>query len=268
MAKIHQILSISGTDPSGGAGMQADLKTFSALGVYGASVVTALVSQNTLGVQKVFSVSEKCIISQIDSVISDLKISAIKIGMILKSSIIHIISEKLQNCLVPWIILDPVIFAKDGSRLLNQEAENLLKHTLIPHVSIITPNLLEAGLLLSRPTACNEKQMQDQGRSLLKYGCKSVLIKGGHLNAKNSPDWFISKENEIRFNTNRILTKNTHGTGCTLSAALAALRPKCKNWETTIRLAKKWLTGAILHANQLKIGHGNGPVHHFYKIWK
>lgn len=268
MRKIHQILSISGTDPSGGAGMQADLKTFSALGAYGASIITSLVSQNTLGVQKIFSVSEECIISQIDSVINDLKIDAIKIGMILKPSVIRTIFEKIKNCFTPWIILDPVIFAKDGSRLLKKESEDLLKNILIPCASIITPNLLEAGLLLGTSVAHNEEQMKKQGRSLLQYGCKAVLIKGGHLNTRNSPDWLISKESEVRFNTDRILTKNTHGTGCTLSAALAALRPKCKNWETTIKLAKKWLTGAILNANKLQVGHGNGPVHHFYKIWK
>ncbi|MDQ1237614.1 MAG: bifunctional hydroxymethylpyrimidine kinase/phosphomethylpyrimidine kinase [Wigglesworthia glossinidia] len=268
MKPIYQILSISGTDPSGGAGMQADLKTFAALGAYGASVITAVVAQNTLGIQKIFSVSEECIKYQINSIINDLKIDAIKIGMILTSDIIYIISEILKKFSIPWVVLDPVIFAKDGSRLLNEESEDVLKNILIPLASIITPNLLEAGLLLGSSTACNEQEMKIQGKALLKYGCKYVLMKGGHLNTKNSPDWLISKNAEIRFNSTRIATNNTHGTGCTLSAALAALRPKCNSWEVTVKLAKNWLYGAILNADQLNIGSGKGPLNHFYEIWQ
>ena len=263
----YNLLSIAGTDPSGGAGIQADLKTFSALGGYGASVITALVAQNTCGVQGVFPVSAEFVGQQLDSVLSDLKITSVKMGMLHRQEIIETVAKALQGSTIPWRIVDTVMLAKSGDPLLDPDAIRCLCEVLIPTVSIITPNIPEAAALLNCRPAQSEQQMRDQGERLLALGCEAVLMKGGHLQAVESPDWLITSAGHQRFTQPRIATRNTHGTGCSLSAALAALRPHCTDWSQTTRLAKEWLQGAIAHADELNVGQGHGPVHHFYQHW-
>ncbi|CUX96217.1 Hydroxymethylpyrimidine/phosphomethylpyrimidine kinase [Candidatus Gullanella endobia] len=267
MKKIYHILSIAGTDPVGGAGIQSDLKTFSALGAYGITIVTSLVAQNTRGVQLVYPISADFVAMQMESVFSDVRIDSAKIGMVGQASIIHVIAEKLKKYTVPWLILDTVMVSKSGDLLLDKNAVSSLRNLLLPLASVITPNLPEAAILLGCTPAINENQMRQQGRSLLKLGCQVVIMKGGHLASNSSPDWLISSDYELRLESMRISTQHTHGTGCTLSAALAALRPRYNNWQQTLQAAKAWLQQALLHADDLNIGKGIGPVHHFYDKW-
>lgn len=260
-------MTIAGTDPSGGAGIQADLKAFSALGAYGTSVITALVAQNTTGVQSVYRIEPDFVAAQLDSVLSDVRIDTIKIGMLAESGIVDVVADRLKGASAPWVVLDTVMLAKSGDPLLSVEAVATLRERLLPQVSLITPNLPEAAALLQCQPARNETEMRAQGRALLALGCQAVLMKGGHLSEEESPDWLLTRELEQRFTAPRINTRNTHGTGCTLSAALAALRPRHDNWVTTVQAAKQWLQGALEQADSLEVGHGHGPVHHFYQWW-
>lgn len=260
-------LTIAGTDPSGGAGIQADLKTFSALEAYGTSVITALVAQNTRGVQSVYHLDPAFVGAQIDAVLSDVRIDAIKIGMLDNAAIVDVVAERLAHYGAANVVLDTVMLAKSGDALLMPDAVDRLRTRLLPQVALITPNLPEAAALLNTTCASDEQTMRMQGRALLEYGCGAVLMKGGHLDNGESPDWLITRAQEIRFTTPRIATRNTHGTGCTLSAALAALRPRHDNWVTTVQAAKQWLQGALEQADSLEVGHGHGPVHHFHQWW-
>ncbi len=260
-------LSIAGTDPSGGAGIQADLKTFSALGAYGASVITALVAQNTQGVQSVYRIDAEFVGAQIDSVLSDVRIDSVKIGMLAESAIITVVADRLKIAMLPWVVLDTVMLAKSGDPLLSPSAVVTLRQCLLPQVSLITPNLPEAAALLDCSIARNEQEMCVQGRALREIGCQAVLMKGGHLSTVESPDWLFTPEGEQRFTSPRINTQNTHGTGCTLSAALAALRPRHDSWVATVDEAKRWLQGALSQADSLEVGKGIGPVHHFWRWW-
>ena len=260
-------LTIAGTDPSGGAGIQADLKTFSALEAYGTSVITALVAQNTRGVQSVYHLDPAFVGAQIDAVLSDVRIDAIKIGMLDNAAIVDVVAERLAHYGAANVVLDTVMLAKSGDALLMPDAVDRLRTRLLPQVALITPNLPEAAALLNTTSARDEQTMRMQGRALLEYGCGAVLMKGGHLDNGESPDWLITRAQEIRFTTPRIATRNTHGTGCTLSAALAALRPRYDTWETTVAAAKDYLTRALAQADSLEVGTGIGPVHHFYGWW-
>ena len=260
-------LTIAGTDPSGGAGIQADLKTFSALGAYGTSVITALVAQNTRGVQSVLPVDADFVAAQLSSVLSDVRIDSVKIGMLHDSDIVEVVAQGLQQANIPWLILDTVMLAKSGDPLLSERAIKTLRERLLPQASLITPNLPEAAALLGCEIARDEEGMRQQGRALLEMGCQAVLMKGGHLSDAQSPDWLFTPELEQRFTAPRVPTKNTHGTGCTLSSALAALRPRHQDWITTVREAKRWLQGALEQADTLEVGEGFGPVHHFYRWW-
>ncbi|MGP3592508.1 bifunctional hydroxymethylpyrimidine kinase/phosphomethylpyrimidine kinase [Vagococcus sp. WN89Y] len=260
-------LTIAGTDPSGGAGIQADLKTFSALGAYGCSVITALVAQNTCGVQSVYRIAPDFVAAQLDSVFSDVRIDTTKIGMLAETDIVEAVAERLQRYQVRNVVLDTVMLAKSGDPLLSPDAVSALRQHLLPQVSLITPNLPEAAALLDAPHARSEQEMHEQGEALLALGCEAVLMKGGHLQDTESPDWLFTREGAVRFSTPRIATKNTHGTGCTLSAALAALRPRHNDWAATVAEAKKWLTAALAQADSLEVGKGIGPVHHFHQWW-
>ncbi len=267
MKRIN-VLTIAGTDPSGGAGIQADLKTFSALGVYGTSVITALVAQNTCGVQSVYNIDSKFVSAQLDSVCSDVRIDSVKIGMLANTHIIENVAKKLRHYRLPFIVLDTVMLAKSGDLLLAPDAVASMRYELMPLASLITPNILEAAALLACTPAQNERQMRDQGQALMAMGCQAVLIKGGHLKeTSESPDWLFTKNIEKRFSAPRVTTYNTHGTGCTLSAALAALRPRYEDWVTTITAAKDYLQQALQQADSLEVGHGIGPLHHFYDWW-
>lgn len=260
-------LTIAGTDPSGGAGIQADLKTFSALGAYGCSVITALVAQNTCGVQSVYRIEPEFVAAQLDSVFSDVRIDTTKIGMLAEADIVEAVAERLQRYQVQNVVLDTVMLAKSGDPLLSAAAVDTLRKRLLPQVAIITPNLPEAAALLETAQARNESEMLAQGRALLAMGCGGVLMKGGHLEDAESPDWLFTRDGEQRFNAPRIGTKNTHGTGCTLSSALAALRPRHSNWADTVQEAKHWLSAALAQADSLEVGNGIGPVHHFHAWW-
>lgn len=260
-------LTIAGTDPSGGAGVQADLKTFSALGAYGCSVITALVAQNTRGVQSVYRVEPDFVAAQLDSVFSDVRIDTTKIGMLAETDIVETVAERLARYQIKNVVLDTVMLAKSGDPLLSPSAIETLRQRLLPQVSLITPNLPEAAALLDAPHARNEQEMLEQGRALLAFGCEAVLMKGGHLEDVESPDWLFTAEGEYRFTAPRVATKNTHGTGCTLSAALAALRPRHAGWREAVPEAKRWLSAALSQADSLEVGHGIGPVHHFHAWW-
>ncbi|WP_049008233.1 bifunctional hydroxymethylpyrimidine kinase/phosphomethylpyrimidine kinase [Enterobacter cloacae] len=260
-------LTIAGTDPSGGAGIQADLKTFSALGAYGCSVITALVAQNTRGVQSVYRIEPDFVAAQLDSVFSDVRIDTTKIGMLAETDIVEAVAERLKRYQVQNVVLDTVMLAKSGDPLLSSSAVETLRKKLLPQVALITPNLPEAAALLGATQAQNEREMKEQGNALLAMGCGAVLMKGGHLDDAESPDWLFTRDGERRFTAPRVHTKNTHGTGCTLSAALAALRPRHDNWADTVSEAKTWLFAALAKADTLEVGHGNGPVHHFHAWW-
>ncbi|WP_413675735.1 bifunctional hydroxymethylpyrimidine kinase/phosphomethylpyrimidine kinase [Pantoea dispersa] len=260
-------LTIAGTDPSGGAGIQADLKAFSALGAYGTSVITALVAQNTRGVQSVYRIEPAFVAAQLDSVLDDVRIDAAKIGMLAETAIVEVVAEKLKRASLPFVVLDTVMIAKSGDALLSPDAVASIRERLLPQVSLITPNLPEAAALLGCRMAQDEASMLQQGDALLELGCEAVLMKGGHLSDAESPDWLITRAGRQRFTAPRVNTRHTHGTGCTLSAALAALRPRYADWAGTVAEAKAWLQQALLHADSLEVGHGIGPVHHFHQWW-
>jgi hydroxymethylpyrimidine/phosphomethylpyrimidine kinase len=263
---IHA-LTIAGSDSGGGAGIQADLKTFSALGTYGMSVITALTAQNTQGVHGVQVVSPEFIAAQCDAVFSDIRVDAVKMGMLGNAATISVVAERLTHYQPAIIVLDTVMIAKGGHALLDPAAVNALREQLLPLASIITPNLPEAAALLGCAEAQTEEQMRQQGRELLAVGAQAVLMKGGHLGGESCPDWLITPNDEVCFPAVRIATKHTHGTGCTLSAALTALRPQCSDWSETVAKAKAWLLLAIAQAERLEVGHGIGPVHHFHQWW-
>lgn len=266
MTRINA-LTIAGTDPSGGAGIQADLKTFSALQAYGTSVITALVAQNTTGVQSVYPIEPVFVAAQLDSVLSDVRIDSAKIGMLANAEIVEIVAVQLRRYPIAFVVLDTVMVAKSGDPLLASDAVDALRQQLLPQVDLITPNLPEAAALLNCQPARDEQQMREQGRALLALGCQSVLMKGGHLSGEDSPDWLFTAQGEQRFVSRRINTWHTHGTGCTLSAALAALRPRYRNWAETVEAAKSYLQGALEQADSLEVGSGVGPVHHFHEWW-
>ncbi|MCT8341329.1 MULTISPECIES: bifunctional hydroxymethylpyrimidine kinase/phosphomethylpyrimidine kinase [Photorhabdus] len=266
MMRINS-LTIAGTDPSGGAGIQADLKTFSALGAYGTTVMTALVAQNTCGVQSVYDIDPTFVAAQLESVLSDIRIDSAKIGMLSNAANVAVVADTISRYAVPYVVLDTVMIAKSGDPLLAPEAVSEVVERLLPKVSLITPNLPEAAAILKCSVAKTEMDMQKQGRELLSLGCEAVLLKGGHLTEHESPDWLFTVEGEWRFTAPRINTRHTHGTGCTLSAALAALRPRYSNWQTTLPVAKAYLQAALEQADSLDVGKGIGPVHHFHQWW-
>ena len=259
-------LTIAGSDPSGGAGIQADLKAFSALGAYGMSVITALTAQSTQGVNGVHAIPSQFIEAQFNTLYQDIHIDSVKIGMLMNKEIVTSVAQLLNDNPIANIVLDTVMIAKGGHPLLKADAISAIRDLLLPLATIITPNLPEAAALLDCSEAKNEEQMQQQGYELLKLGCQAVLMKGGHLPSQESPDYLITRNNIIKVTSPKIATKNTHGTGCTLSAAIAALLPK-HHLEDAIKHAKNYLQGAIEHADSLKIGKGIGPTHHFYQWW-
>jgi hydroxymethylpyrimidine/phosphomethylpyrimidine kinase len=260
-------LTIAGSDSSGGAGIQADLKTFAALGVYGASVITALTAQNTTGVTGIHQVPPDFVAAQIDAVFGDLDVKAVKIGMAAQRTTIDAIVAGLERWSPKHVVLDPVMVATSGDRLLPAEAVEALRSKLIPRASLITPNLPEAAALLDEPTASSEAAIESQGKRLLALGCPAVLIKGGHGQGTESIDYLISGNGVIALTAPRIDTKNTHGTGCSLSSAIAAGLAKGEDMESAVRHAKAWISAAIAAADRLDVGRGNGPIHHFHKFY-
>jgi len=231
-------LTIAGSDSSGGAGIQADLKAFAALGVYGASVITALTAQNTTGVRGIHAVPAEFVTAQIDAVFSDLDVGAVKIGMVAEPPVIDAIVAGLRRWSPKHVVLDPVMVATSGDRLLVPEAVEALRSRLVPLASVITPNLPEAAALLDEPVAESEVAVEEQGRRLLRMGCKAVLIKGGHGEGAESIDYLVTPGGAIALSAPRIATRNTHGTGCSLSSAIAAGLAKGEDMETAVRNGK------------------------------
>ena len=260
-------LTIAGSDSSGGAGIQADLKTFAALGVYGASVITALTAQNTTGVSGIHQVPARFVTEQIEAVFPDLAVGAVKIGMVAELSVIDAIEAGLKKWSPKHIVLDPVMVATSGDRLLAAEAVDALRTKLIPLASVITPNLPEAAALLDEPMAMDEAAVEKQGKRLLALGCKAVLIKGGHGEGAESIDYLVGPNGTIALAAPRIATRNTHGTGCSLSSAIAAGLAKGEDMETAVRSAKAWVSAAIAAADRFSVGRGHGPVHHFHRYY-
>lgn len=260
-------VTIAGSDSSGGAGIQADLKTFSALGVYGASVIAALTAQNTQGVSAIHDVPPDFIAAQIDAVFSDLAVDAVKIGMLSTPAAIEAVAQGLDRYGQKKIVLDPVMVAATGARLLVPEAVETLKRRLFPRARLITPNLPEAAALLDAEVATNETEMHAQADRLLVLGAQAVLIKGGHGSGAESVDLLVAPEGVARFAARRIATENTHGSGCTLSAAIAAELAKGAALADAVGAAKEFISRAIAAADRLAIGSGHGPVHHLHAWW-
>jgi hydroxymethylpyrimidine/phosphomethylpyrimidine kinase len=261
-------LTIAGSDSSAGAGIQADLKTFAAFGVYGASVITALTAQNTTGVSGIHQVPADFVTAQMDAVFGDLDVKAVKIGMVAQLVTIDAIAAGLTRWSPKYVVLDPVMVATSGDRLLAADAIEALRTKLIPRASLITPNLPEAAALLDEPTAASEAAVESQGKRLLAMGCGAVLIKGGHAKGAESIDYLVTSSGVTALAAPRIATRNTHGTGCSLSSAIAAGLAKGEKMESAVRDAKAWISAAIAAADQLGVGHGHGPIHHFHRFYE
>jgi hydroxymethylpyrimidine/phosphomethylpyrimidine kinase len=259
-------LTIAGSDSSGGAGIEADLKTFSALGVYGAAVITALTAQNTKGVAGVHQVPADFVAAQMDAVFSDLDVGAVKIGMLGDAAAIGAVAAGLDRHGAGNVVLDPVMVASTGADLLHADAMDALGR-LIGRVSVVTPNLFEAAALLDVPMARDEDEMRVQGQALLSLGVGAVLMKGGHASGLESVDLLVQADRVTRFAAERLETKNTHGSGCTLAAAIAAGLAKGLALEAAVEEAKVYVTEAIAAADSLAVGSGHGPLHHFFKWW-
>jgi hydroxymethylpyrimidine/phosphomethylpyrimidine kinase len=263
---IANVLTIAGLDPSGGAGILADLKTFSALGTYGTAVLAAVTAQNTRGVDAVHQLSGTLVSQQLETLLADVRVDAVKIGMLGTSEVIRVVADVLRRHGLPSVVLDPVMVAKSGDRLLAEDAVAALRDELLPLADLVTPNLPEAADLLGVTEARDEEEMDGQ-LTRLRELAPGVLLKGGHLAGPDSVDLLAVEGRRVRLSAPRVETANTHGTGCTLSAAIAALRPGCADWEAAVRGAKHYLTGAITAADQLGVGSGHGPVHHFHAAW-
>lgn len=265
---IKNVLTIAGSDPSGGAGIQADLKAFAANGVYGMAAITALTAQNTQGVTGVELVSPHFVKKQIDTVFADVCVDAVKIGMIATADIAVAVADALSAYPDTTIVLDPVMIAKGGAPLLQEDAMDALRRALIPLATILTPNLPEAARLLQRREATDRDEMAAQARALAGLGPRIVLVKGGHLAGDDSPDVLWDGTALHWFESPRTVTKNTHGTGCTLSSTIAAQIAKGLPPRAAVAQAKRYVSGAISAADQQTVGQGHGPVHHFYELWK
>ncbi|MGV1015259.1 MAG: bifunctional hydroxymethylpyrimidine kinase/phosphomethylpyrimidine kinase [Methyloceanibacter sp.] len=260
-------LTIAGSDSSGGAGIQADLKTFSALGVYGATGITALTAQNTRGVDSVHAVPAEFVLAQMRAIAHDLDVRAIKIGMLATGAIIEAVAQGLDDFAGVPVVLDPVMVAASGDALLNEDAVTTLRFVLLPLSTLITPNLAEAAKLLDESEARNENEMEAQARKLMTLGAGAALIKGGHADGDQAVDILADDEGILRLAAPRVATGNTHGTGCTLSSAIAAELAKGMSLREAVTLAKAYLTASLKRADELHIGKGRGPVHHFHKWW-
>ncbi|MBE6482440.1 MAG: bifunctional hydroxymethylpyrimidine kinase/phosphomethylpyrimidine kinase [Actinomyces ruminicola] len=262
-AAIPKVLTIAGSDPAGGAGIQADLKTMGALGAYGMSAVTALTAQSTRGVTGVHAVPADFVRLQLDTLLADIAPDATKIGMLATAELADAVGEYLPA--LRHTVLDPVMVATSGDRLLDADAMDAVRR-LCARAELITPNLLEAAALLGRAPAADLDELCLQAELLLAAGARRVLLKGGHLDA-GATDVYADADCTVPLPGRRVHTRNTHGTGCTLSSAIAALRAQRDSWIAAVRDAKTYLTGALEHADCLAVGGGHGPVHHYYALW-
>ncbi len=271
-ARIPNTLTVAGVDPSGGAGVLADIKAMSALGAYACAVVAALTAQNTRAVTGIHAVPPEFVRQQIDTLFEDVRIDAVKVGMLGSAAVTQAVADSMAKWRPPHLVLDPVMVAKSGDNLLAQEAVATLRETMLPQAEIVTPNLPEAGVLLGErapETLAEMRQAAQRLRKLLASdGQRWVLLKGGHLTAGPACDILHDGSQMIELSAPRVATTNTHGTGCTLSSAIAALLPHSESVPVAVRRAKDYLTGALRRADELQVGSGHGPVHHFYAWWK
>lgn len=259
-------LTIAGSDSGGCAGIQADLKTFSALGVFGSSVIASLTAQNTLGVQGVLPIAPEFVTLQIQSVLSDLAVNAIKTGMLGTREIVLAVADELDKVSIP-LVIDPVMVATSGDRLLTEDAIQAYIERLFPIATLITPNLNEAAALTHTPFAHTLEDIKTQGKLLLNLGVQAVLMKGGHGEGDQATDVLMTQDACIEFSSPRLATKNTHGTGCTLASAIAAELAKGLPLENAVANAKQYLAAALAAGDRLSIGGGAGPVHHFHTFY-
>ena len=260
----NKVLTIAGSDSGAGAGIQADLKTFAAIGVYGSSVLTAVTAQNSIGVQDVRIMDDKIINSQIDSVLSDIGASAIKTGMLANSNIIKLVSKKIKEYKIQNLIVDPVMVSESGDALLEEDAVSSYVRDIIPISVLVTPNILEAEKI-SKINISSEQDIEKAGKNIIDLGAKNVLIKGGHFKGNFSVDFLFRNGSKlIKFKKDRVNIQNTHGTGCTLSAAIAAYMAKGESLEFSIRKSKEFITNAL--KNSYSVGKGPGPVNHFFNF--
>lgn len=264
---IPNVLTLAGVDPSGGAGIFADLKTFSALGGYGTGIVVALTAQNTQAVTGVHLVPASFVTQQIDTLFADVRIDSAKVGMLANAELVSTVANGLRRHGMRNLVVDPVMVSKSGHHLLQPDAVEALRRELLPLAEIVTPNLPEAGVLLGGAEPRTIAEMRAAARDLLQFGPRYVLLKGGHLEGEDSIDILDDGKTQIELSSKRIATRNTHGTGCTLSAAIAALLPQRATTADAVREAKAYLTAALLSADQLSVGKGHGPVHHFHNLW-
>lgn len=260
-------VTIAGSDSGGGAGVQGDLKTFSALGVYGASVVTALTAQSTKGVTAIHDVPPEFVTAQMDAVFSDLRVDAVKIGMLGQASVIAAVAQGLERWGQHKVVLDPVMVASTGARLMAGDAIGELKRVLLPRVMVLTPNLPEAAALLEAKPAQSQGEMRAQAERLLALGPQAIVIKGGHAQGEESVDLLVERNGAMALPAVRLAARNTHGTGCAFAAAIAAGLAKGLALADAVRAAKDYVHAAIAAADALEIGSGAGPVHHFHALW-
>lgn len=271
MSTIPIALTIAGTDPTGGAGIQADIKSFSANQVYAASVITALPAQNTTGVIAIHDIPPDFVTTQLDAVFSDLNVAAVKIGMLASREVIASVAAALRKWQAKNIVIDPVMVAASGDPLIADDAVMALRGELLPLATLVTPNLHEAARLTHSLPAKTRAEMATQGRGILAGGAAAVLVKGGHPLAGEpgggADDLLLTESGETWFEAARIDTENTHGTGCSLSSAIAAHLARGAQLEAAVGAAKDWLSGAIAASDRLAVGKGHGPVHHFHNLW-
>jgi hydroxymethylpyrimidine/phosphomethylpyrimidine kinase len=263
MTSIRKVLTIAGSDSGAGAGIQADLKTFAALGVYGTSALTAITAQNTVGVTQVFGLSPKLVAAQIDAVVADIGAHAAKTGMLASAPIIDTVATKIKQHRLKNLVVDPVMVATSGDLLIKKSAVAALRLRLLPLAAVATPNLPEAEELTGMKLR-TAQDIEEAARRIVKMGARSVVIKGGHLSGP-AVDLFFDGRKFAALSAPRIRTKNTHGTGCTFSAAIAAYLAKGESIERAVRLAKKYITAAI--RDGFRVGAGHSPVHHFHQLW-
>ena len=264
---VPKALTIAGSDSGGGAGIQADLKTFSAFRVFGMSVITAITAQNSFGVQGVENLPPAIVAQQLRSVLGDFGADAAKCGMLSTAPIIEAVAEALREHPIEKLVVDPVMVAKSGAALLEPDARLALIERILPLALVVTPNLPEAAALLDTGIAADEREMEAQAAGILALGARAVLIKGGHGADAMSVDLLFDGPTVTRYAAKRIPTHNTHGTGCTLSSAIAAGLAKGQELAHAARIAKAYVTDAIAGADRLAVGQGQGPIHHFHAVW-
>jgi len=266
---MRSVLIIAGSDSSAGAGIQADLKTCAALGVYGTTAITALTAQNTMGVTAIHEAPPEFVAAQIDAVVADIRPDAVKTGMLANAAIIEIVAAKIEEHALPFIVVDPVMVAKSGDRLLREDAVRALRELLIPLADVVTPNIPEAEDLVGHPVHTDE-EVREAAREIQSLGARNVVVKGGHRSGAEAVDVLFDGGAFHEFAAPRIDTTSTHGTGCTLASAIAAFLARRETVPDAVRRAKDYLTEALRHAEP--IGHGHGPVEHFWKMeegrWK